>query len=159
LSDNPEATVLQINQKMQDLTSEGIYFDASTRTYTIDSSRMGLFLSFSGYGSSDLLDITDESKPFLQKISKQNGKQIKDQFNNLVQFGTMSPGKKQVAKNNFESSEKGDFYYGNIYIPIVDPMQATLTTKNQYYSKDTFVDSVKQNELGQQLIQAQQQSN
>lgn len=159
LSDNPGATVLQINQKMQDLTSEGIYFDTSTRTYTIDSSRMGLFLSFSGYGSSDLLDITDESKPFLQKISKQNGKQIKDQFNNLVQFGTMSPNKKQVAKNNFERSEKGDFYYGNIYIPIVDPMQATLTTKNQYYSKDTFVDSVKQNELGQQLIQAQQQSN
>lgn len=144
---------------MEDLVSEGIYFDPNTRTYTIDDSRIGFFLTFSAYGSSDLLDITDESKPFLQKISKQDGKKIKDQFNNLVQFGTMSPNKKQVAKNNFNDSERGDFYYGNIYIPIIDPMQAAITTKNQYYSKDTFVDSVKQNELGQQLLHASQQSN
>lgn len=159
LSDNPGATTLQINQKMEDLVSEGIYFDPNTRTYTIDDSRIGFFLAFSAYGSSDLLDITDESKPFLQKISKQDGKKIKDQFNNLVQFGTMSPNKKQVTKNNFNDSERGDFYYGNIYIPIIDPMQAAITTKNQYYSKDTFVDSVKQNELGQQLLHASQQSN
>lgn len=159
LSDNPGATSLQINQEMKDLESEGVYYDEETKTYTIDESRMGLFLAFSGYGSSDLLDISEDSKPFLQKISRQDGNKFKDQFNNLVQYGKMSPSKQDKPKNNFGKSERGDFYYGNIYIPIVDPMQATLTTRNQLYSKSSFVDSVKQNELGQQMLQAQQQSN
>lgn len=144
---------------MGDLASRGIQFDPTTKQYTISQDRMGFFLSFAAYGSDDLLDVRDASKPFLSKLSRKEGRALKDQFNNYVQYGKASPGKKDQPKNDFESSEAGDFYYGNIYIPIVDPLQATITTTNQYYSKSTFMDSAKQAELGQQMLAAQQQSN
>ena len=159
ISDNPGVTSLEVQSKMKELASEGIYFDSDTKRYTISPERMGFFLSFAAYGSDDLLDITDTSKPFLQKLSRKEGKQLKSQFNNYVQFGKAIPGKKEKQKNNFESSEAGDFYYGNVYIPIVDPLQATITTTNQYYPKSTFMDSSKQAELGQQILAAQQQTN
>lgn len=159
VSDNPGVTSLEVQSKMKELASEGVYFDPDTKRYTISPERMGFFLSFAAYGSDDLLDITDTSKPFLQKLSRKEGKQLKTQFNNYVQFGKAIPGKKEKQKNNFESSEAGDFYYGNIYIPIVDPLQATITTTNQYYPKSTFMDSSKQVELGQQILAAQQQTN
>lgn len=159
VSDNPGVTSLEVQSKMKELASEGVYFDSDTKRYTISPERMGFFLSFAAYGSDDLLDITETSKPFLQKLSRKDGKQLKSQFNNYVQFGKAIPGKKEKQKNNFESSEAGDFYYGNIYIPIVDPLQATITTTNQYYPKSTFMDSSKQAELGQQILAAQQQSN
>ena len=159
IDDNPGITSLEIQDKMKDLASEGITFDINTKRYTISPDRMGFFLSFAAYGSDDLLNITDASKPFLHKLSRKDGRQLKDQFNNYVQYGKATPGKKEKQKNGFESSEAGDFYYGNVYIPIVDPLQATITTTNQYYPKSTFMDSSKQVELGQQVLAAQQQSN
>ena len=159
VADNPGVTSLEIQNKMGDLASRGIQFDPTTKRYTISEDRMGFFLSFAAYGSEDILDIRDASKPFLSKLSRKEGRALKDQFNNYVQYGKATPGKKDQPKNDFENSEAGDFYYGNIYIPIVDPLQATITTTNQYYSKSTFMDSAKQAELGQQLLAAQQQSN
>ena len=157
--DNPRITNLEIQQKMQGLASEGVYFDPNTQSYQIDPDKMGIFLSFAAYGSDDLMDIKDESKPFLQKLTRREGKAIKTQFNNLVHYGNLTPNRKDKQKNDLGSSEGNDFYYGNVYIPIIDPMQATLTTREQLYPKSMFIDSVKQNELGQQILQAQQQSN
>lgn len=159
IKDNPGVTNLEIQQKMQGLASEGVYFDPKTQSYQIDPDKMGIFLSFAAYGSDDLMDIKDESKPFLQKLTRREGKLIKTQFNNLVHYGNLTPNRKDKQKNNLGSSEGNDFYYGNVYIPIIDPMQATLTTREQLYPKSMFIDSVKQNELGQQILQAQQQSN
>lgn len=159
IKDNPGVTNLEIQQKMQGLASEGVYFDPSTQSYQIDPDKMGIFLSFAAYGSKDLLDVKEESKPFLQKLTRREGKSIKTQFNNLVHYGNLTPNRKDKQKNDLGSSEGNDFYYGNVYIPIVDPMQATLTTREQLYPKSMFVNSVKQNELGQQISQAQQQSN
>jgi hypothetical protein len=144
---------------MQGLASEGIYFDSNTQSYQVDPNKMGIFLSFAAYGSDDLMDIKDESKPFLQKLTRREGKAIKTQFNNLVHYGNLTPNRKDKQKNDLGSSEGNDFYYGNVYIPIIDPMQATLTTREQLYPKSMFVNSVKQNELGQQISRAQQQSN
>ena len=159
IDDNPGVTSLEIQDKMKDIASEGVTFDPNTKHYTVSSDRMGFFLSFAAYGSDDLIDIADASKPFLHKLSRKDGRQLKDAFNNYVQYGKAVPGKKEKQKNGFETSEANDFYYGNIYIPIVDPLQATITTKNQYYPKSTFIDSSKQAELGQQILAAQQQSN
>lgn len=159
IKDNPGVTNLEIQQKMQGLASEGVYFDPNTQSYQIDPDKMGIFLSFAAYGSDDLMDIKDESKPFLQKLTRREGKAIKTQFNNLVHYGNLTPNRKDKQKNDLGSSEGNDFYYGNVYIPIIDPMQATLTTREQLYPKSMFIDSVKQNELGQQILQAQQQSN
>ena len=159
IKDNPGVTNLEIQQKMQGLVSEGVYFDPNTQSYQIDPNKMGIFLSFAAYGSDDLMDIKDESKPFLQKLTRREGKSIKTQFNNLVHYGNLTPNRKDKRKNDLGSSEGNDFYYGNVYIPIIDPMQATLTTREQLYPKSMFINSVKQNELGQQMLQAQQQSN
>lgn len=159
ISDTPGVTSLDVHEKMKGLASEGVYFDESTNSYAIDPSRIGFFLSFAGYGSTDLLDIKDESKPFLYKLTRNEGREIKTQFNNLVQFGDLTPSRKDKQKNNYGSSEGNDFYYGNIYIPIVDPMQAVITTKDQYYSKNNFMDSVKINELGQQILHNSQNTN
>ena len=159
IKDNPGVTNLEIQQKMQNLAYDGIYFDPDTQSYQIDPDKMGFFLSFAAYGSDDLMDIKDESKPFLQKLNRREGKALKTQFNNLVHYGDLTPNRKTKQKNDFGSSEANDFYYGNIYIPIVDPMQATMTTREQLYPKSMFINSPKQNELGQQMLYNQQQSN
>ena len=159
IKDNPGVTNLEIQQKMQNLAYEGVYFDPNTQSYQIDPDKMGFFLSFAAYGSDDLMDIKDESKPFLQKLTRREGKALKTQFNNLVHYGNLTPNRKDKQKNDLGSSEANDFYYGNIYIPIVDPMQATMTTREQLYPKSMFVNSPRQNELGQQILQNQQQSN
>lgn len=159
VSDTPGVTSLDIQDKMAELADEGVYFDPNTNSYTIVPERIGFFLSFAGYGSTDLMDIKDESKPFLYKLTRSEGREIKTQFNNLVQFGNFTPSRKDKQKNDYGSSEGNDFYYGNVYIPIVDPMQATITTKDQYYSKSNFMDSVKINELGQQILHNSQNTN
>lgn len=154
LKDNPGLTQLEINKKMNDLQSDGITYDDTTKTFTISQDRIGMFLSFAGYGSKDLLELKEESIPFLEKISRSYGRQIKDLFNNLVQYGEATPSKKAKTKYNFGSSEAGDFYYGNVYVPISDPLQASILTKDQFYEKSTFMDSSKKAALGNQMQQA-----
>lgn len=151
IKDNPGLTQLEINKKMQELQSDGVTYDETTKTFTVSPDRIGMFLSFAGYGSKDLLEFKEESIPFLEKVPRSYGKQIKDLFNNLVQYGDATPSKKAKTKYNFGSSEAGDFYYGNVYVPISDPLQATLLTKNQNYSKSIFTDSSKKAALGNEI--------
>ena len=159
IKDNPGVTTMEIQQKLQNLGSDGITYDPKTNSFTISPERVGYFLTFAGYGSRDLMDIQDQSKPFLEKTSNSEGKMIKKWFNNLVQHGKLNPSKKEKPKNDFEDSERRDFYYGNIYMPIVDPLQANILTKKQLYSKDTFMNASKKSELGNQISNSARNSN
>ena len=86
-------------------------------------------------------------------MSRPEGRQISDWYDKLVMYGKPNPGKSDRKKNNFESSEGNDFYYGNIYIAITDPMQATNVTKDQFWSKDIFRQVNERYRLGQEVAQ------
>ena len=109
------------------------------------------------YGSKDLLKLEDQSIPYVEMIPRRDGRMLRDEFNSLVQYGKATHGRKEVS-NGLPDSERNDFYYGNIYIAITDPMQATNVTKNQFYPKSVFTNVNQKWELGQNIQAAQQYS-
>lgn len=158
ISNTPGIPKIEIQRELENLQADGIIYDEESKRYVIDPSRIAFFATLAAYGSNDLLDLKKESLPFVELISREDGKKIKDEFNNLVQYGKPTHNKKERPKNGLESSEKGDFFIGNIYIPITDPMQAVNTTKNQFYPKSTFTHVNETYKIGQQIAAGQQQS-
>ena len=61
--------------------------------------------------------------------------------------------------NDYGSVSAGDFYYGNIYIPITDPVQGFGTTKDQIRSKSEFMHPAKDWEIAQNVRAAEKTSN
>ena len=158
ISNTPGMPKIEIQRELENLQADGIIYDDESKRYIIDPSRIAFFATLGAYGSNDLLDLKKESLPFVELISRRDGKMMKDEFNNLVQYGKPTHNRKEKPKNGLETSEKGDFFIGNIYIPINDPMQAVNTTKNQFYPKSTFTHVNEKYKIGQQIAAGQQQS-
>lgn len=158
ISEKPGLPQIEIQRELEAMESDGIVYDKQQNKFIIDPSRITFFGTIGAYGSSDLLDLNKGSIPYIEKLSRQKGREIKDEFNNLVQYGKPTHTKRERPKNGLEASEKGDFFWGNIYIPITDPMQAVNTTKNQFYPKTTFMHVNETYQIGQQIAAGQQQS-
>ena len=91
-------------------------------------------------------------------MTRDQGRNIKGLFNNLVQYGKPTHSRKEAKKNSFEDSESGDFFYGNVYVYLADPMQAVNVTKDQNYPKETFTNVNEKYIIGQQIQGANQES-
>ena len=157
VANNPGITDLEIQQDLKGQEADGIVWDPKQRKYIIDPSRIGFFATMAAYGSKDLLKLEDQSIPYVEMIPRRDGRMLRDEFNSLVQYGKATHGRKEVS-NGLPDSERNDFYYGNIYIAITDPMQATNVTKNQFYPKSVFTNVNQKWELGQNIQAAQQYS-
>lgn len=161
IADTPGITDLEINRMLDQLVDDpsGIIKDPNNpKQFIIRPERIGIFGTIAAYGSEDLLKLKDESKRYVEKLSKDRGALIVDQFNNLVQYGKPTHSKRERPKNGFPDSEKGDFFYGNVYIAITDPMQAVNVTRDQNYTKDTFTNVNEKYIIGQQIADSQQAS-
>lgn len=157
VANNPGITDLEIQQDLKEHEADGIVWDPKQRKYIIDPSRIGFFATMAAYGSKDLLKLEDQSIPYVEMIPRRDGRMLRDEFNSFVQYGKATHGRKEVS-NGLPDSERNDFYYGNIYIAITDPMQATNVTKNQFYPKSVFTNVNQKWELGQNIQAAQQYS-
>lgn len=87
------------------------------------------------------------------------GANYAEKYNNYVQHGKPDPAKKATPINDYSGAKKRSFYYGNIYIPIVDPVQGVIMTVGQYRPKTEFAHPAQTNVVGQQMIAAGQNSN
>lgn len=157
VSENPGISDLEINNKLKELETDGVTYNPNTKTFNCTNT--AFFATFAGYASDTILDIQEQSKPFLEKKDRAFGADYADKYNNYVQHGKPDPAKKATPINDYSGAKKRSFYYGNIYIPIVDPVQGVIMTVGQYRPKSEFAHPAQTNAVGQQIVAAEQNSN
>lgn len=145
VKDHPGMSKLEIREKLAKI-SDSVTFDENGNII-IKPEKMGIFLTFAAYANRDLLEIQDNSKPFLEKLNRTEGRALKDDYNKLVQYGKLDVTKKTPKIHDVSSARSNDFYYGNIYMPINDPTQGFMMSNEQYYTKDTFTNVAEKNYL------------
>lgn len=136
IKDHPGISKLEIRDKLGEISDDVNITEDNTLVFKPE--KMGFFISFAGYASRDIIKIEDQSKPFLQHLSRIEAAALKDEYNKLVQYGKLDPSKKEAKSHNYVDSGRNDFYYGNIYVPILDSTQGFLMSNDQFYTKDTF---------------------
>ena len=156
ISDNPGMTDMEKNQILSEINSPYVKYDPETKQYVCTN--IGFFVSIAGYANGDILDIQDQSKPFLDHLTRPEGKEIKDMYERYTQYGKDSISKNEKPLNDYGSVGAANFYYGNIYIPITDPIQGFGTTKDQIRLKSEFEHPAKDWEITQQVRAAGQNS-
>lgn len=157
ISDTPGITDMEKNQIMSEIESPYVQYNPETKQFVCTN--IGFFLSIAGYANGDILDIQDQSKPFLDHLTRPEGKEIKDMYERYTQYGKDSVSKNEKPLNDYGSVAASNFYYGNIYIPITDPIQGFGTTKDQWRLKSEFEHPAQDWEVAQQVRSASQNSN
>lgn len=157
ISDTPGITDMEKNQIMSEIGSPYVQYNPETKQFVCTN--IGFFLSIAGYANGDILDIQDQSKPFLDHLTRPEGKEIKDMYERYTQYGKDSVSKNEKPLNDYGSVAASNFYYGNIYIPITDPIQGFGTTKDQWRLKSEFEHPAQDWEVAQQVRSAAQNSN
>ena len=157
ISDTPGITDMEKNQIMSEIGSPYVQYNPETKQFVCTN--IGFFLSIAGYTNGDILDIQDQSKPFLDHLTRPEGKEIKDMYERYTQYGKDSVSKNEKPLNDYGSVAASNFYYGNIYIPITDPIQGFGTTKDQWRLKSEFEHPAQDWEIAQQVRSASQNSN
>lgn len=116
------------------------------------------FLTTVVTASDDVLDLTDENKLMLDKVDDPNGL-LRDIYNRIVRYGTLSPHKDTVSLG-FDKAGKKGFYKGNVYIPIDNPYSGfRVSGLDPYVTKGTLDNPAEKAMLRQAVTQRAQQGN
>ena len=157
ISENPGLTDMEKNQILSEIGNPNVKYDSENKRFICTN--IGFFVSIAGYANDDILEIEDKSKPFLYHLTRPEGREIKNMYETYTQYGKDSVSKKEKPLNDYGSVNAGNFYYGNIYIPITDPIQGFGTTKDQIRSKSEFMHPAKDWEIAQNVRAAEKASN
>ena len=142
VSDKPGMSKLEIQQKLKEKLydkADDIIIDENNNII-IRPEKMGIFLSFAAYANRDIVEVEDKSKKFLRKLTREEGRLLRDDYNRLVQYGKLDANKKTPKIHDVTTARSNDFYYGNVYMPIIDSTQGFRLSNDQYYPKNTFTD-------------------
>jgi hypothetical protein len=111
-----------INTKLQEMfPGQRLKYNPETKAIDFPADQMMAFMVLEGYASDEITDI-DKRSPYIYHLEPDEGKKIKDLFNNLIQTGDLY-GKTNSGKTKKEINDVGDvgknrLYRGNIFIPI-----------------------------------------
>lgn len=111
-----------INTKLQEIfPGQGLRYNAETKTIDFPAEKMMPFMVLEGYASDRITDI-DKRSPYIYHLEPDEGKKIKDTFNNLIQtgdlFGKTNAGKDKRVINDVGNAGRNRLYRSNIFIPI-----------------------------------------
>lgn len=111
-----------INTKLQEMfPGQGLRYNAETKAIDFPAEKMMAFMVLEGYASDKLTDI-DKRSPYIYHLEPDEGKKIKETFNNLIQtgdlFGKTNAGKDKRVINDVGNAGKNRLYRSNIFIPI-----------------------------------------
>lgn len=111
-----------INTKLQEIfPGQGLKYNAETKAIDFPAEKMMAFMVLEGYASDKITDI-DKRSPYIYHLEQDEGKKIKDTFNNLIQtgdlFGKTNAGKDKRVINDVGNAGKNRLYRSNIFIPI-----------------------------------------
>ena len=97
------------------------------------------FLTFKAVAGDDTIEL-DSIKNYLGKLDREMGKLFKVPYNNALKYNTTTPQKNEkVTNKKFESATAGDFYEGNVYIPV-DVYAGYRTSSNEPVTKSSLTD-------------------
>lgn len=147
-------TISQLNETFKDLDAGTIKdylaenypaLDYDEKNKMIVAKNTQLFLTFGAIASTDTFS-KDMSKSDWLIHDESIDRKWKDKYNGLTGFrSNTSIGTKSAATGNKETKNGWmpwnwgyDFYKGNVFVAVTDPMLASMIHNNQYWSKDTY---------------------
>lgn len=142
VQDNPGMTKAEIKQRLGEELGD-VQIDDNGKV-TINPDKITVFGALGVIASDEVIKVDkDRNKGFIQRIDSNTGDSIKDEFNKLVQYGTVKIQHKQKPIYDIDDSGSNDFYYGWIYMPITDNTQAFGLTQNQLVPRENLMDVTK----------------
>ena len=142
VQDNPGMTKAEIKQRLGEELGDVQINDNGK--VTINPDKITVFGALGVIASDEVIKVDkDRNKGFIQRIDSNTGDSIKDEFNKLVQYGTVKIQHKQKPIYDIDDSGSNDFYYGWIYMPITDNTQAFGLTQNQLVPREDLMDVTK----------------
>lgn len=135
---NPGVTKVE---KMNEAAKRGLdpaemIFDEQSGMWQFKPQKMKLFLSFSAYADNDNVDFTKLTESLTEEVSNEVGKQYKDVFNNLFEFGKTHRQKSDKKTGmSYDTVRRWDLRKGNVFIPINSDFLAMHMSMKEYAPK------------------------
>lgn len=157
VQDNPGMTKAEIKQRLGEELGD-VQIDDNGKV-TINPDKITVFGALGVIASDEVIKVDkDRNKGFIQRIDSNTGDSIKDEFNKLVQYGTVKIQHKQKPIYDIDDSGSNDFYYGWIYMPITDNTQAFGLTQNQLVPREDLMDVTKKSVISNVVQQNAKQN-
>lgn len=157
VQDNPGMTKAEIKQRLGEELGD-VQIDDNGKV-TINPDKITVFGALGVIASDEVIKVDkDRNKGFIQRIDSNTGDSIKDEFNKLVQYGTVKIQHKQKPIYDIDDSGSNDFYYGWIYMPITDNTQAFGLTQNQLVPREDLMDVTKKSVISNVIQQNAKQN-
>lgn len=148
IKDNPNMPDIEKRSLLSQLQLTGPGIDSSDLK-NIRLKNTMRFLTFKAVAGDDTIEL-DSIKNYLGKLDREMGKLFKVPYNNALKYNTTTPQKNEkVTNKKFESATAGDFYEGNVYIPV-DVYAGYRTSSNEPVTKSSLTDidrKVKANDI------------
>lgn len=148
IKDNPNMPDIEKRSLLSQLQLTGSGIDSSDLK-NIRLKNTMRFLTFKAVAGDDTIEL-DSIKNYLGKLDREMGKLFKVPYNNALKYNTTTPQKNEkVTNKKFESATAGDFYEGNVYIPV-DVYAGYRTSSNEPVTKSSLTDidrKVKANDI------------
>ena len=138
IKDNPNMPDIEKRSLLSQLQLTGPGIDSSDLK-NIRLKNTMRFLTFKAVAGDDTIEL-DSIKSYLGKLDREMGKLFKVPYNNALKYNTTTPQKNEkVTNKKFESATAGDFYEGNVYIPV-DVYAGYRTSSNEPVTKSSLTD-------------------
>lgn len=148
IKDNPNMPDIEKRSLLSQLQLTGPGIDSSDLK-NIRLKNTMRFLTFKAVAGDDTIEL-GSIKNYLGKLDREMGKLFKVPYNNALKYNTTTPQKNEkVTNKKFESATAGDFYEGNVYIPV-DVYAGYRTSSNEPVTKSSLTDidrKVKANDI------------
>ena len=148
IKDNPNMPDIEKRSLLSQLQLTGPGIDSSDLK-NIRLKNTMRFLTCKSVAGDDTIEL-DSIKNYLGKLDREMGKLFKVPYNNALKYNTTTPQKNEkVTNKKFESATAGDFYEGNVYIPV-DVYAGYRTSSNEPVTKSSLTDidrKVKANDI------------
>ena len=131
---------------------ELIPLDDNYSSFQFKENVMKLFLSFGAIVNEKNLDLTDESIALLEELDSDTKKRYRDLYNNAVKYNTIARSKSTRSVNSaFRTGRRGDYYRGNIFIPIDSEWLALHSSTNQNLSPDQLTNFAQRSQMAKAI--------
>lgn len=134
IKDNPNITEMEAEDLANQvgLSGDDIEYDHKSKSFKLRNVMQ--FYGVSAYINSEVVDVDDNMKAWLYHMPRSEGKQLKDEYDNLLVYRTTTPSKsdKKIGSLGFMGKTKDGnanaFYQGMLFIPITNPELGSLLT-------------------------------
>ena len=141
IQNNPDITEMEAQDLAEQcgLNEKDVEYDHQTKSFKLRNTMQ--FYGVSAYINSEVVDIDNNMKKYLYHMTRQEGNEIKDEYDNLLLYRTTTPTKqdKKIGSFGWFNTKDGNanaFYEGMLFIPITNPEIGSLLTVHGKLSND-----------------------